>query len=931
MTIDILGDKKVPAEIDQKCDQPLTLEDFKALPKAVKQSLAAPETVKIYSTPQIETTRSKSFEFEGKEGLDLSAPGLQIVVLVPDGKQFNLQDVWLGHRNKPELAGMSSMDWNPNGAYTEVLVFDANTQSWLSWKDPKGHDPIKYAEPRKSVEYEKLGDYFGTVGKVRPIAFILRSRGKGDPAKNVVTEHSLEIISHPEITKDTQIIEHNYSPGNSFVDFSHPEGPNRLAHYGGGKSHHLKGPSQVSGGEGGYPQAIALSGQTGYETWQGGLTESVDTDTEHLDKHGRLWIKLPKYKKLRSLELSAGARWWSAPHLNPILGVHGGRKISAYVVDSNGNVKDHFMRSLNVGPQGVLMGGPTSEEYVTQEGDWIMVEGERAPSYLMGWRLILDNADENGQESHDIGEVLDSVSGVARALTVPNLDLVPTGEYPGGTQGAQWYLDKKSGDRFITKTYEKAGEKATDRCATEFIANRIYNMMGIPAQETYLVDGKVVSREIKGMTGYNYSLGNPKDFCQHQDIKNGFIVDAWLANWDVFGLEYDNVFRTKDGRMVRLDAGGTMFFRAMGASKPSFSNEAVTEVETMRNPNMAKQAGIVYQNFVTDNDVKEQVSELNKVMTDEVISALVKTSGISNPDLIITALISRRNWLVKKYLETVKNQSSIPPVDKVPPSLLDERFQDLPLTGKPKKPEVAPPPSAPEVVTITETSYIPELQPTGKKIGSSGAEFVDVGPEKAGHYLVKEYGGDVDRCATEYVANKLYQLMGIPVADARMIDGKFTSKMTPGLKRFNGSAGEQAKFFNHPDVIDGFVMDCWLANWNVFGLEYEYIREKDGRMYRTSNQGSLFFRANGGNKTQFNNANVAEINIMTNPSMAPQAGAIYSKLIDDEKITKQVEKLKQVMTDEVIEKIVKSSGISNAEVVIQILIKRRDWLVAQYL
>ncbi len=171
--------------------------------------------------------------------------------------------------------------------------------------------------------------------------------------------------------------------------------------------------------------------------------------------------------------------------------------------------------------------------------------------------------------------------------------------------------------------------------------------------------------------------------------------------------------------------------------------------------------------------------------------------------------------------------------------------------------------------------------------------------------------------------------MGIPAADARIIDGRFVSKMTPGLKRFKGHPSQAKNFFNHPDVLDGFIMDCWLGNWNVFGLQNEYVRKQGDRMVRTSNQGSLLFRANGGHKPQFNNTHVSELASMTDPSKG--AGKIFNGLIDDNKTTQQVQKLQKVMSDETIREVVQSSGISDSKKIIETLIKRRNWLIEQFL
>lgn len=907
-------------------------EEEQGLPAAVQQAMSAPETVKVYSMPDVQTTRSMLFKFEGDQGLDLSQPGQQIVVIVPGGSKMNLQDVWLGHRNKPEVAGLPSgyLKHNYNGAYTEVEVFDANSNTWRKWLDPKGHDPVKYAEPRETVEYEKLGDYFGMLGEVRPVAFRLISRGKGDPNKSRVTEHSLEVVSYPEMHDGMEILEQNYSPGNGFVDFKQAGGPNRLPRYGGGKSHHKKGPQQNTGGEGGYPGAIALRGKTGYETWSGGLSESAKSGNEFLDEEGRLWLKLPKGRKLKSLEVSAGAKWWNQAHLDPILGVNGGRKISAYIVDTQGNKKDHFMRSLNVGPQGVLMGGPTSDDYVSEEGDWILIEGERAPSYLMGWRLMLEKAE--GVVDDEIASVQQTTGTMVDISETPNLKLESTGESPGGTQGAKWYLDKNSGDRFLVKDYAKAGPKAADRCATEYIANQIYTAMGIPCQESYLLNGKFVAREIKGITGFSYGMGSPTNFFNHSDVKDGFLVDAWLANWDVFGLDYDNVFKTPDNRMVRLDSGGSLFFRAMGEHRPSFANAEVNEIDIMRNPHQAKQAGAVYQNLVSNSDIQQQAQKLVSVMTDGNIQAIVNASGISNAEEIIQILIKRRDWIANKYLSaapvaTVGASSTTPPWQKVAAPPLENKFADLPLNGPKKKAPTKTPPPASVSAESAPTSKL-KLVSTGKTIGKYGMEHRDDGPEQTGHYLVKEYGGDVDRCATEYIANRFYQLMDIKALDARMIDGKFASKMKPGLKRYNGPSNEAKNFFNNPDVLDGFVVDAWLANWNVFGANFECMRAKGNERIRTENQGSLFYRYTGGKKAEFAQANVQEVATMRKPNTG--AGQIYGSLVNDAMIENQTEKLRDVMTDKVIREVVESSGISNAEEIIGILIQRRDWLIEQY-
>ena len=60
----IFGKSANLGAVNDKCDGQLTAEQFKALPKAIQQTLSAKETVKVYTLPENQTTRSTKFEFE---------------------------------------------------------------------------------------------------------------------------------------------------------------------------------------------------------------------------------------------------------------------------------------------------------------------------------------------------------------------------------------------------------------------------------------------------------------------------------------------------------------------------------------------------------------------------------------------------------------------------------------------------------------------------------------------------------------------------------------------------------------------------------------------------------------------------------------------------------------------------------------------------
>lgn len=626
------------AALTHKIDGFLPPEQWALLPEELIAFLEDPSVVGIYATPERTTAREFRFRF-GANGRDLKS-GEKLVVLVPGGASFPLEDIVLAHRKRErywDTPGQKPQGWDQNGAYTEVRAFDENDASWKSWKDPKGYDPVKFAEPRPEIEYEKLGNWFGMVGDIRPLAIVLISRGKGDPAKSVVTEYSLDLMSRPLVSPHTEVIEHIYTPGTSF---------GRLPKYGGGKDKY-----GYNGGKGGYPSAVPLRKKRGCEPFA--LTEKVKTEREELDEEGRFHIHLPAGKKLLSLEVSAGCKWTDKPVGNPpqTIGVTGGHKLDAYLVTKDGTV-DRFIASANVGPQGVILGGPTDPHYVTQEGDEIILVCPKGTVYLMGFRMMLEKAGSTAVPgvTHVVADTKEALAGV-QAPATPKL--VDTGLKGGGTQGGRWYLDQTSGDRYFVKSYEHHPE-SKNRAATEYIANTIYARMGIPVPATHMTEGKVAMKEIKGLVKFPYDFWKGKTvnaaqaktfFSDHPDVKNGFIVDAWLANWDVFGLEFDNICRTQEGRMVRLDNGGSLFFRAMGNPKPSFAEEAVTEIDTMRNPAIAREAGHIFQNL-TSSEIQAQVKKLAATMTDGVIEEIVTSSGISNPQHIAQILIKRRKRLL---------------------------------------------------------------------------------------------------------------------------------------------------------------------------------------------------------------------------------------------------------------------------------------------
>jgi hypothetical protein len=169
----------------------------------------------------------------------------------------------------------------------------------------------------------------------------------------------------------------------------------------------------------------------------------------------------------------------------------------------------------------------------------------------------------------------------------------------GGSQGGKWFKDENGGHHF-GKTY--GGN--TNRLATEHAANQIYRLFGASAPETQIVehDGvpTLMSKEIKGAPANDFGTIAKSDF--HKN----FMLDAWMANHDVAGLNADNVIVDSANKAHRIDNGSSFMYRAQGKEKP-FDPVLPPELQTMRN--VKYDAGKAGHALLHDNTVKQQAAE----------------------------------------------------------------------------------------------------------------------------------------------------------------------------------------------------------------------------------------------------------------------------------------------------------------------------------
>ena len=146
-------------------------------------------------------------------------------------------------------------------------------------------------------------------------------------------------------------------------------------------------------------------------------------------------------------------------------------------------------------------------------------------------------------------------------------------EAAGGSNGAR-FAEAPDGTKWLVKAYR--GD--ADRVATELMANAVYRKLGIRVP-----DAGTLSFEGRAALAYPLLDGERRPWTEpNAELAEGFMADALLANWDVVGLEMDNVLWDANGVPFRVDQGGTLEYRAMGS--PKEFGPVPTEVWTMAGP-----------------------------------------------------------------------------------------------------------------------------------------------------------------------------------------------------------------------------------------------------------------------------------------------------------------------------------------------------------
>ncbi|MCX7343272.1 MAG: hypothetical protein NT128_03905 [Proteobacteria bacterium] len=234
----------------------------------------------------------------------------------------------------------------------------------------------------------------------------------------------------------------------------------------------------------------------------------------------------------------------------------------------------------------------------------------------------------------------------------------------GGTEST-FILKEGNTPKFVLKKVAENGAKI-DQFKEEVLADAIYQAIGkaepsfgilVPKFQIRLDQGKL-SRITEYLPGDDLGIANTDALrLQSVNIARGFVVDAFMANWDLVVSGGKNL-RFSGGEIYRMDNGGSLRYRATGELKATTGYDfstAVNDLYTLRgqksplNQNLpASTDGKNFYGNLTQADILKQIEKL--VALQEVI---LKTADQYNDWLNIKDYAKLKSNLINR-LESLK-------------------------------------------------------------------------------------------------------------------------------------------------------------------------------------------------------------------------------------------------------------------------------------
>ncbi len=250
---------------------------------------------------------------------------------------------------------------------------------------------------------------------------------------------------------------------------------------------------------------------------------------------------------------------------------------------------------------------------------------------------------------------------VAKIATGPDLNVVnvvqdgpnwATMEFvkslPGSTN-PRLFTDTTTGKQWVVKL---ASSTSVGHVDNEVTADMIYRAAGarVPfsKRDVFQGDEVKVAEFIAGGTELN--TAGPSYYAK---AREHFVLDALLGNWDAVGTGKNNLL-IAGGEVWRIDNGGALLYRAMGAPKDAkWITREVQELKTLLSGAVNRDAADVYQGITADEIHRQIVDIIGK--KDRILAAAAASPKVRD------WLESRIEWLAEQLPPSMRAAAKPPP------------------------------------------------------------------------------------------------------------------------------------------------------------------------------------------------------------------------------------------------------------------------------
>ncbi len=241
---------------------------------------------------------------------------------------------------------------------------------------------------------------------------------------------------------------------------------------------------------------------------------------------------------------------------------------------------------------------------------------------------------------------------------IPNTQ---TGSNPGGK-----FKHTITGDEYYIKFY-----KDTEQAVSEAFANNLALEMKLGAPES-VIRGVTVPENIMGQLGGPgrhpaivsrwvdglERLDLTKSNVSHQrQLAKHHMLAGLVEDWDVVGLNYDNLLNGPKNNIHVIDQGGAFKYRAQGGSKAYTATPDAFKTLLTMNPQAKAVFGPVYEQFTKKNG-KPLAQWLNWILPDTKIRDIALQSGVTDLTLV-NNLIARKHELIKQLKNLDKPNAGV--------------------------------------------------------------------------------------------------------------------------------------------------------------------------------------------------------------------------------------------------------------------------------